>query len=60
MITDTQLRHDVEAELEWDSRFDSRQIGVAVKNGVVALSGYVGSYVERRAAEEAAQAFAGG
>jgi len=30
-----------------------------VKNGVVALSGYVGSYAERRAAEEAAQSIAG-
>jgi len=59
MIGDTQLRHDVEAELEWDARFDARQIGVAVKNGVVALSGHVGSYAERRAAEEAAQSIAG-
>ena len=59
MIVDTQLRHDVEAELEWDARFDSRQIGVAVKNGVVALSGHVGSYAERRAAEESVQSIAG-
>ena len=56
---DLQLRHDVEAELDWDARLDSRQIGVAVKNGVVALSGHVSSYAERRAAEEAAQAVVG-
>ncbi len=56
---DLQLRHDVEAELDWDTRLDSRQIGVAVKNGVVALSGHVGSYAERRAAEEAAQRVSG-
>jgi len=56
---DLQLRHDVEAELDWDARLDSRQIGVAVKDGVVALSGHVSSYAERRAAEEAAQSVAG-
>lgn len=59
MVSDTQLRHDVEAELDWDARIDSRQIGVAVKNGVVALTGHVGSYLERRAAEEAAQSVEG-
>src|SRR5579872_3033100 len=56
---DLQLRHDVEAELDWDARLDSRQIGVAVKNGVVSLSGHVASYAERRAAEEAAQSVSG-
>jgi osmotically-inducible protein OsmY len=49
----------VEAELDWDARIDSRQLAVAVKNGVVTLSGHVRSYVERRAAEEAAQSIAG-
>jgi len=58
-INDLQLRRDVEAELDWDARLDSRQIGVAVKNGVVALSGHVGSYAERRAAEEAAKSVGG-
>lgn len=58
-INDLQLRHDVEAELDWDSRLDSRQIGVAVKNGVVSLSGHVGSYAEKRAAEEAVQSVSG-
>lgn len=56
---DLQLRHDVEAELDWDARLDSRQVGVAVKNGVVALSGHVGSYAERKAAEEVAQSVSG-
>lgn len=56
---DMAIRHDVLAELDWDPRFDSRNIGVAVKNGVVALSGHVGSYAERRAAEEGAQSVAG-
>jgi osmotically-inducible protein OsmY len=59
MSNDTQLRHDIEAELDWDPRFDARQIGVAVKNGVVSLTGYVSSYAERCAAESAAQSVAG-
>jgi osmotically-inducible protein OsmY len=58
-MNDLQLRRDVEAELDWDARLDSRQIGVAVKNGVVALTGYVGSYAERRAAEEAVKSVGG-
>lgn len=57
--SDFELRHDVEAELDWDARLDSRQIAVAVKNGVVTLSGHVSSYVERHAAEEAAQSITG-
>lgn len=57
--SDFELRHDVEAELDWDARLDSRQIAVAVKDGVVTLSGHVRSYFERRAAEEAAQSIAG-
>ena len=56
---DMAIRHDVLSELDWDPRFDSRNIGVAVKNGVVALTGHVGSYAERRAAEEGAQSVAG-
>lgn len=58
-MNDLELRRDIEAELDWDARLDSRQIGVAVKNGVVALTGYVGSYAERRAAEEAVKAVSG-
>jgi osmotically-inducible protein OsmY len=56
---DLAIRHDVLSELDWDPRFDSRNIGVAVKHGVVALTGHVSSYAERRAAEEATQAVAG-
>ncbi|HXR20272.1 MAG TPA: BON domain-containing protein [Steroidobacteraceae bacterium] len=59
MKDDMAIRHDVLSELDWDPRFDSRNIGVAVKNGVVALSGHVGSYAERRAAEEAAKSVVG-
>jgi osmotically-inducible protein OsmY len=56
---DLAIRHDVLSELDWDPRFDSRNIAVAVRNGVVALSGHVGSYAQRQAAQEAAQSVAG-
>jgi len=59
MISDTQVRDSVEAELDWDARVDSRKIGVAVKDGIVTLTGHVGSYAQRRAAEEATQSVAG-
>lgn len=59
MKTDAELRDDVEAELEWDPSFDSRNIGVAAKNGVVTLSGHVRSYADRWAAQNAAQRVTG-
>lgn len=40
MKTDTQLRRDVQAELNWDPRFDARDIGIMVKDGVVTLTGH--------------------
>ena len=41
MKTDSELRRDVERELEWDPSSDARNIAVAVKNGVVTLIGHV-------------------
>jgi osmotically-inducible protein OsmY len=52
--TDSQLRTDVEAELKWEPRVNPNEIGVAVKDGVVTLTGWVDSYTKRYAAEEAA------
>ena len=34
MKTDMELRRDVEAELNWDPRFDASDIGIGVKDGV--------------------------
>jgi len=59
MKTDMELRRDVQAGLDWDPRFDARDIGIGVKDGVVTLTGKVSSYAERNAAEEATQAVAG-
>jgi osmotically-inducible protein OsmY len=42
------------AELEWEPRLHPNEIGVAVKGGVVTLTGWVDSYTKRWAAEEAA------
>jgi osmotically-inducible protein OsmY len=53
--TDTEIQTDVLAELKWDARVQPNEIGVAVKNGVVTLSGYVDSYIKRWAAEERAR-----
>jgi osmotically-inducible protein OsmY len=52
--TDTQIQTDVVAELKWEPRVVPNEIGVAVKDGVVTLLGWVDSYTKRWAAEEAA------
>src|ERR1700704_892889 len=52
--TDAQIQSDVLAELKWDARLMPNEIGVAVKDGVVTLTGWVDSYMKRWAAEEAA------
>jgi osmotically-inducible protein OsmY len=52
--TDEQIQKDVFVELKWDARVLPNEIGVAVKNGIVTLTGWVDSYVKRWAAEEAA------
>jgi osmotically-inducible protein OsmY len=51
--TDQQIREDVTFELKWDPEITSNDIAVAVKDGVVTLSGYVPSYWEKDAAEKA-------
>jgi osmotically-inducible protein OsmY len=55
MKTDTQLRNDVIAELNWEPSVHAAQIGVEVKDGVVTLAGEVSSYAEKWHAERAAQ-----
>jgi osmotically-inducible protein OsmY len=51
---DAQIQADVLAELRYDPRVAPNEIGVAVKDGVVVLSGVVDNYSKRWAAEEAA------
>jgi len=56
---DLEIRHAVEAELAWTPDVKSPQIAVGVKDGVVVLSGDVGSLHERNAAVGAARRVAG-
>ncbi len=51
MRTDSDIKRDVEAELKWDPDIDPTDIGVAVKSGVVTLTGFVRSYSSRYQAE---------
>ena len=54
MKTDTELQQDVMNELKWEPTIKAVEIGVGVTDGVVTLSGYVDTYVEKWAAERAA------
>ena len=51
--TDAAIRESVLSELKWDPKISSPDIAVAVKDGVVTLSGFVPSYWEKDAAEKA-------
>ena len=55
MKTDQKLKQDVIEELEWEPSVDAMEIGVDVADGVVTLSGHVGSFSEKWSAERAAQ-----
>lgn len=57
--TDSEIKKDVEDELRWDPDIDATDVGVSVKNGVVALSGFVRSYAQKVQAEKAAKRVAG-
>jgi osmotically-inducible protein OsmY len=52
--TDADIQRDVLDELRWDARVQPNEIGVAVKDSIVTLTGWVDSYTKRWAAEEAA------
>ena len=53
--SDSQLKKDVESELEWDAVVHANDIGVAVKDGVVTLAGHLSSFAEKYAAERVVQ-----
>jgi len=59
MKTDHQVQQDVIQELHWEPSIDSTQIGVAVKDGIVTLTGDVGSYAEKWDAELVCQRIQG-
>ncbi len=49
---DIDLRKDVTEELEWDPSIDARTIGVAIEDGIVALTGHVSTYAAKTSAEK--------
>lgn len=52
-MTDRQLRERVEQELDFDPSLDSANLGVAVHNGVVTLTGHVPDIWQKQATERA-------
>jgi osmotically-inducible protein OsmY len=52
-MDDKILRQNIIDELDWEPAVDSANIGVAVNNGVVTLTGHVPSYTQLVAAEGA-------
>jgi osmotically-inducible protein OsmY len=59
MKSDSQLQRDVLDELAWEPSIDHADIGVAVTDGVVTLSGFVKSYPQKVAAEKATRRVGG-
>jgi osmotically-inducible protein OsmY len=49
---DADIQRDILAELKWEPRVQSTEIGVVVKDGVITLTGEVDSYTRRWAAGE--------
>jgi osmotically-inducible protein OsmY len=59
MKSDIQIQNDVIEQLQWEPGLNAAEIGVAVKNGIVTLSGIVDTYSKKIAAEDAAKKIAG-
>lgn len=59
MRTDSQIKSDVEFELKWEPDIDATDIAVAVKSGVVTLTGFVRSYSQKYQAERTVKRVAG-
>lgn len=59
MKTDTEIQKHVMDELKWEPILNASEIGVAVKNGIVTLSGTLDSYFKKDEAENAAKRVTG-
>jgi osmotically-inducible protein OsmY len=59
MRLDSDIKRDVEMELKWDPDISEADIAVAVKDGVVTLTGFVRSYAQKWQAERDAKRVAG-
>src|SRR3984885_14016698 len=58
-MTDLELKRNVESELNWEPSVNAAEIGVAVKDSIVTLTGHVQSYWQKIAAERAASRVSG-
>jgi BON domain len=58
-MSDLTIKHDVEAELQWEPSVNAAEIGVAVKDGIVTLTGRVPSLTQKYAAARVAARVAG-
>lgn len=52
-MDDIALRRNILDELEFEPRVDAADIGVVARDGIVTLTGHVGTYAEKDAAEKA-------
>jgi osmotically-inducible protein OsmY len=59
MKSDSDIKHDVTEELSWDPAVNATAIGVAVREGIVTLSGQVDSFAQKHSAERAAMRVGG-
>jgi len=59
MKSDNQIQKDVMDQLKWEPFLNAAEIGVAVRNCIVTLSGQVDSYYKKLSAEEAAKKVSG-
>ncbi|MGA8135419.1 MAG: BON domain-containing protein [Pseudomonas gingeri] len=58
-MSDLSLRNTITEELEFHPEIDAANIGVAVDNGVVTLSGHVKSYAQKVSAEQTVKSVRG-
>ena len=59
MRADTEIRSDMESQLQCETVIDDSLIGVIVRGGIVTLTGEVGHYGAKWAAEEVAKRIPG-
>ena len=59
MKSDIEIQKDVIEQLKWEPFLNAAQIGVAVKNGIVTLSGQVDAYSKKVLAEKTAKKVSG-
>lgn len=59
MKTDAQLQHDIVQELQWEPSVNATHMHVAVKDGIVTLTGYVSSLTEKWTVEHVVKSVAG-